>query len=117
MNYTPDHSVVQYLYARSFFPRWAITGATSTAVNFYKGRLAATWLSFGLQEQAMIALTMDRLGDSTTAQLIMKSLGERATRSEELGMYWKNFNAGYYWWDFPTETHALLIGPSTKWQG
>lgn len=109
MNYTPDHSVVQYLYARSFFPRWAITGATSTAVNFYKGRLAATWLSFGLQEQAMIALTMDRLGDSTTAQLIMKSLGERATRSEELGMYWKNFNAGYYWWDFPTETHALLI--------
>lgn len=24
-------------------------------------------------------------------------------------MYWKNFNAGWYWWDFPTETHALLI--------
>ncbi len=108
-NYTPEHSVVQYLYARSFFSRWPISGATSTAVDFYKNRLAATWLSFGLQEQAMIALAMDRLGDATTAQLIMRSLSERATRSEELGMYWKNFSAGYYWWEFPTETHALLI--------
>ncbi len=107
--YGPGHDVVQYLYARSFFPRWAITGGTSTAVSFYKERLAATWLQFGLQEQAMIALALHRLGDEATAQLIMKSLGERATRSEELGMYWKNFNAGYYWWDFPTETHALLI--------
>lgn len=107
--YVPDHSTVQYLYARSFFPRWAITGRTSTAVEFYKGRVAATWLGFGLQEQAMIALALDRLGDHATAQLILKSLGERATRSEELGMYWKNWNAGMHWWDLPAETHALLI--------
>ncbi|HMN04515.1 MAG TPA: alpha-2-macroglobulin family protein [Flavobacteriales bacterium] len=107
--YTPDHGTVQYLYGRSFFPRWAISGATSTAVDFYKGRLKETWLSFGLQEQAMIALSLQRLGDKETAQLIMKSLGERATRSEELGMYWKNFRGGWYWWDFPTETHALMI--------
>jgi hypothetical protein len=107
--YTPDHSTVQYLYARSFFPRWPVNGSTSTAVEFYKGRLAATWLSFGLQEQAMIALALDRFGDHATAQLILRSLGERATRSEELGMYWKNFHAGYYWWDFPVETHALMI--------
>lgn len=57
----------------------------------------------------MIALSLHRMGDTATPALIMKSLGERATRNEELGMYWKNFNAGYYWWDFPTETHALLI--------
>lgn len=107
--YTPDPGTVQYLYGRSFFPRWAISGTTSTAVDFYKGRLKETWLSFGLQEQAMIALSLQRLGDKETAQLIMKSLGERATRSEELGMYWKNFRGGWYWWDFPTETHALMI--------
>jgi uncharacterized protein YfaS (alpha-2-macroglobulin family) len=39
----------------------------------------------------------------------MRSLGERATHSEELGMYWKNFQAGYFWWNFPVETDALLI--------
>lgn len=107
--YTPSHSDVQFLYARSFFPRWPINGTTATAANFYKQRLVATWLQFGLQEQAMIALALHRMGDTATPALIMKSLGERATHSEELGMYWKNFNAGYYWWDFPTETHALLI--------
>ncbi|MGV9011141.1 MAG: alpha-2-macroglobulin family protein [Flavobacteriales bacterium] len=107
--YTPDHSKVQYLYSRSFFPRWPINGTTNTAVEFYKARLAAIWLSFGLQEQAMIALALDRLGDHATARLITKSLSERATRSEELGMYWKGFSGGYYWWDFPVETHALMI--------
>ncbi|MBS1945793.1 MAG: hypothetical protein JST98_11510, partial [Bacteroidetes bacterium] len=91
---------------RSFFQRWPLGGP---AAAFYKERLAATWLQFGLQEQAMIALALERLGEKPTAKLIMKSLGERATRSEELGMYWKNFNAGYTWWDFPAETHALLI--------
>lgn len=107
--WAPGHDVVQYLYARSFFPRWAVTGSTSTAVDFHKARLAATWPTFGLQEQGMIALTLHRMGDRATAQLIMKSLAERATHSEELGMYWRNFKAGWYWWDFPTETHALLI--------
>ncbi|MEZ4738266.1 MAG: hypothetical protein R2818_02670 [Flavobacteriales bacterium] len=23
-------------------------------------------------------------------------------------MYWKDFNGGFEWWSFPTETHALL---------
>lgn len=107
--YTPSHSDVQFLYARSFFPRWPINGTMATAVSFYKQRLVATWLQYSLQEQAMIALALHRMGDTATPALIMKSLGERATRSEELGMYWKNFIAGYYWWDFPAETHALLI--------
>lgn len=57
----------------------------------------------------MLVLAFDRLGEKATAQLILQSLGERATRSEELGMYWKGFTAGYEWWSFPTETHALLI--------
>lgn len=57
----------------------------------------------------MLVLAFDRMGDKVTAQLILKSLGERATRSEELGMYWKGFNAGYEWWGLPTETHALLV--------
>lgn len=107
--YRPDYGAVHYLYARSFFPRWPITGGTSTAVEFYKRRLAATWLEFGLQEQAMIALALDRLGDKATPPLILRSLKERATQSEELGLYWKGFVPGMAWNSFPTETHALMI--------
>lgn len=57
----------------------------------------------------MAALAMHRLGEPEVAQLIMRSLSERATRSEELGMFWKGFVSGFDWWSFPTETHALLI--------
>ena len=107
--YVPGHSDIHFLYARSFFGRWTIDGATRTAVDFYLKRLKATWLQQGLQDQAMAALAMHRLGEPEVAQLIMRSLSERATRSEELGMFWKGFVSGFDWWSFPTETHALLI--------
>lgn len=107
--YVPGHTDVHFLYTRSFFTRWAIDGATRTAVDFYVKRLKATWLQRGLQEQALAALALHRLGEKETAQLIMTSLSERATRDEELGMYWKGFDRGFDWWAFPTETHALLI--------
>lgn len=107
--YVPDALDAHLLYARSFFRRWPIDGTTRTAVDFIAARCKETWLQRSLQEQALLALAFDRLGDKSTAQLILKSLSERATRSEELGMYWKGFNAGFNWNDFPTETHALLI--------
>ncbi len=107
--YVPGHTDIHFLYTRSFFTRWAIDGATRTAVDFYVKRLQATWPRHGLQEQALAALALHRLGETGTAQLIMKSLSERATRDEERGMYWKGFSRGFDWWAFPTETHALLI--------
>ena len=105
----PGYSEIHYLYARSFFRRWPIDGATNTAVQFYKQRLSKEWLSYGLQEQAMIALALHRLDDDATARLILTSIGQRSTNNEELGMYWKEFNGGMDWWSFPAETHALMI--------
>lgn len=84
-------------------------GGTSTAAHFYQHRITKEWLSYDLQEQAMIALTLARMGDEVTPKLILESLRQRATRSEELGMYWKNFTDGMDWWSFPTETHAIMI--------
>ena len=34
---------------------------------------------------------------------------ERAIVNEEMGMYWKDNVAGYYWYQAPIETQALLI--------
>lgn len=41
-------------------------------------------------------------------QLIHQSLSERAINSEELGMYW-DYDTGFYWYQAPIETHALMI--------
>lgn len=107
--FVPGSSEIHFLYARSFFLRWSLDESASTALNFYRERLRTTWLQNGLQEQAMAALALERLGDKETARAIMRSLSERATRSEELGMYWKDFSGGFYWWSFPAETYALMI--------
>jgi hypothetical protein len=58
--------------------------------------------------QAMIALTLYRNGDQETANLILKSLKERSQMDDELGMYW-NTIGGYYWYQAPIETQALLV--------
>jgi len=39
----------------------------------------------------------------------LKSLSDKAIRSKDDGMYWKNNVAGYYWYQAPIETQALLI--------
>lgn len=107
--YRPGYTEIQYLYARSFFTRWAFEGQTDPVVRFLQARLAKEWLSYGLQEQAMIALALHRLGDPSTPGLILESLRQRATKGEELGMYWKDFVGGMEWAGFPAETHALMI--------
>ncbi|MBP7515394.1 MAG: alpha-2-macroglobulin, partial [Flavobacteriales bacterium] len=107
--YRPGYTELHYLYARSFFQRWPLDGQAANVARFYQERAAAHWLEYGLQEQAMIALLLDRSGDRTVPGLIMESLKQRATKSEELGMYWKDFVGGIGWNSFPTETHALMI--------
>jgi hypothetical protein len=100
---------VQYLYMRSYFINdWKIEKNTETAFAYYKGQAQKYWLSFSLGGQAMIALSLHRFSDSTTPQNIIKSLREKSINKEEMGMYWKQLG-GYYWYEAPIETQALMI--------
>ncbi len=106
----PSAEDIHYLYARSHFPQRALDRKKGSAVAFILERAQRDWLKYGLQEQAMIAILLHRMVDGTSAPaLIMESLAQRATVSEELGMYWRDFRAGYAWNSFPTETHALMV--------
>ena len=57
----------------------------------------------------MIALALNRLGDKTTPSNIMASIKEHALYSDEMGMYWRDNAGGFYWYEAPIETQALLI--------
>lgn len=107
----PDPSAedIHYLYARSCFPQHALERKKGSAAEFMLERARRNWLRYGLQEQAMIAMILHRMVDEEDSQLITTSLAQRATMSEELGMHWKDFRAGYRWNEFPTEMHALMI--------
>ncbi len=97
----------QYLYMRSFFN--TIANADKTAFTYYMQQAKKYWLQQDKYMQGMIALSLFRNGDKTTAKAILASLKENVVTSGEAGMYWKNQQAGYYWYEAPVERQALLI--------
>ncbi|MFA5195191.1 MAG: alpha-2-macroglobulin family protein, partial [Bacteroidales bacterium] len=101
---------IQYLYARSYFIKEiAVESKNQKAFDYYFGQAQKYWLENNRYLQGMIALALNRMNDKITAAGIIKSLKENAIFSEEMGMYWKNMDYGYYWYQAPIETQALLI--------
>jgi uncharacterized protein YfaS (alpha-2-macroglobulin family) len=105
-----SNTAIQYLYMRSFFADNKIAAASQTAVTYYAGQAKKYWLQNSKYMQAMIALALHRSNDEVTPKAIIKSLKENAIVKEELGMYWKEFTTGgYYWHQAPIESQAMMI--------
>lgn len=100
---------VQYVYMRSFFADLNMDTRYKKAYDYYVEQARKYWLTQSKYHQGMIALALHRIGDKQTATGILISLAENSISHEEFGMYWKEFNnPGYYWWQAPIESHALL---------
>ncbi len=100
---------IQYLYMRSYFKDIPLSGGAKEAFEYYKKQAQTYWLSNSRYMQGMIALALNRYGDKKTTGDILRSLKENALNSEEMGMYWKDNYAGYYWHQAPVEMQALMI--------
>lgn len=100
---------IHYLYARSYFIKdLPIDKSTQEAFDYYKAQAEKYWMNKGFYMQGMIALALHRYENTVIPSKIIASLKEHAQHSEEMGMYWKN-ESGYYWYQAPIETQALLI--------
>jgi hypothetical protein len=102
---------IQYLYARSYYLNdVGIKNKVEVhaAFQYFQQQAEKYWLQNDLYFQGMIALTLNRLGNKTIPDAILKSLSEKALHSPEMGMYWATQN-GYEWYQAPIETQALLI--------
>ena len=100
---------IHYLYTRSYFiDEIPIDNRTKEAFDYYKGQAEAYWKTKSFYMQGMIALALYRYEEEVVPAKIIASLNEHAQHSEEMGMYWKS-DRGYYWYQAPIETHALLI--------
>ncbi len=100
---------MHYLYARSFFKDIRIPDDSKVAVDYFKGQADKYWVSKDLYGQGLIALALYRDDKKVTPGKIIASLRERALHDEELGMWWKNDNWGWFWYQAPIETQSLLI--------
>ncbi|MEO5892858.1 MAG: alpha-2-macroglobulin family protein [Ferruginibacter sp.] len=104
------NTAIQYLYMRSFFNEYAIPAKSQTAYAYFRGQAKKYWLSNGKYMQAMIALALHRTNDDVTPKAIIRSLKENAINNDEMGMYWKDWAAGgYYWHQAPIESQSMVI--------
>ena len=104
------NEIIQYLYARSYFlADIPVADKNSKAFGFFREQAVKFWPKQNNYLKGMLALALNRLGVKTVPSLIMRSLAETALHSEELGMYWRNADPGFYWYQSPVETQSLLI--------
>ncbi|WP_300672331.1 MG2 domain-containing protein [Soonwooa sp.] len=64
---------------------------------------------YSLYHQAMITTFLQRFGYNDLAKKCVATLKKSATTTEENGMYWENNLNGWYWYQAPIETQAMLI--------
>jgi uncharacterized protein YfaS (alpha-2-macroglobulin family) len=100
--------IIQYLYARSFYKDVAINSNSKDAFDYFLKQCNDYWLGQSRSVQGLSALVLQRNGKVETAKAILKSLSQNALFNDEMGMYWKE-NYGYYWYQAPIETQALMI--------
>jgi hypothetical protein len=110
---TNDHlgfETTQYLYARSYFMKdFPINESCMEAFTYFKNQSTTFWKTRNNYMKGMIALALNRFGDKKTPLLIMRSVSDKALHNEEMGMYWRNEQQGWFWYQAPVETQALLI--------
>lgn len=106
------YTQIHYLYTRSYFNSFnfsiPVEGKNKEALDYFLGQAKKYWLNQNLYMQGMIALALHRYDNATVPQRIIKSLKEKAIVKDEMGMYWRQ-DAGYFWFQAPIETQALLI--------
>ena len=104
-----NYFTIQYLYMRSFYNNISMDNNLQKAVDYYRNQTVTYWNDYNLYAKGQIALSLFRSDEKTTANQILKSLKENSITSDELGMYWKENAAGYYYYQAPIETQALMI--------
>jgi len=114
-----SYYAVHYLYTRSYFTQYPLDKRYEEAFNYFTKQAEKYWVDRNIMLKGMIALASHRFAQDTTKNLpktnaklakeIMKSIKEHAIYNEEMGMYFKDNIAGYYWYQAPIETQALMI--------
>ncbi|MFA7687191.1 MAG: alpha-2-macroglobulin family protein [Moheibacter sp.] len=107
----PSHyNGIQYLYARSYFlEQYPLGNKAAQAKDYFLKELDKNQFDQSLQTQAMLSLIFHRFGKKEAAEKLLLSIKDHAVQSDEMGMYWKSNVAGWFWYQAPIETQALLI--------
>ena len=101
---------LHYLYARSFYlEKYPLTEIASSITQKYTANIKENWLKYSLYEKGLASLILSRFGEKEKAKKILENLRQTSSNNENWGMYWIENKSGWYWYQAPIETQALLI--------
>ncbi|MBP2616588.1 alpha-2-macroglobulin family protein [Chryseobacterium jejuense] len=100
---------VSYFYYRSYWTETEIPSELKKMLNTLANTYVKTFDEYSLYHQAMIVTLLQRYGYRDLAKKCVADLKKEAKTSEENGMYWDNNISGWYWYQAPIETQAMLI--------
>jgi len=106
---TADYLPLHYLYARSYSKQINTNINFNKALDYYLKNISKEWTKMGIYQQGLSALVLHRNGNHAEALKIVSSLKDRSQQSDEMGMYWSSNKSGWWWYQSPIETQALLI--------
>lgn len=99
---------IYHLYARGNFRNIEMNGKQKEAFDYFFDQAKKYWLTKSPYMQGMIAIGLHNYGETQVPNKVVVSLRERSINNKEMGMYWKG-EPGYWWYQAPIETHALMI--------
>ncbi len=109
---------LDYLYLISYFPSHKMSSKHKEAYDyFYRNALKHDKEYKSLYSQAVLALVFHRHGDTDKAREMLYRVKQKALKSDEMGMYWRDNISGWLWNERPIETQALLIRAFTEITG
>ncbi|MES2828683.1 MAG: MG2 domain-containing protein [Bacteroidota bacterium] len=100
---------LHYLYARSYTKQINQEKTYTNALSISLNEIKTNWLKLNLYERGLAALVLHRYGQHNEAMKIVASLKEQSAQSDELGMYWPDNALGWWWYQSPVETQALMV--------
>ncbi|MCF8230539.1 MAG: hypothetical protein K9J27_00005 [Bacteroidales bacterium] len=107
--YKPSAQEVLYLYTRALFPDYESKEKAGKIEQEYLQQTAKYWTDYNHYMKGMIAFVQDAHGKQETAESIIASLREHALQNKEMGMFWRDFRAGWQWYQAPIDFQALMI--------
>ncbi|WP_053826793.1 alpha-2-macroglobulin family protein [Lascolabacillus massiliensis] len=100
---------LEYLFVRGAYSEFPVDDQVEEMTGFYKSVIMKNWSAYGLYERSLIAILMEREGNSGIVKNILDSYREHAVISDELGMYWPNNRANVFMSQSAVTVHTFIM--------
>lgn len=100
---------LEYMFVRSMYNQYELSPESKSMIDFYTSVLIKNWTKFDLYERSLIAIIMQRNGNTSLSSAILKSFREHATIDSEKGMFWANNRSHVFVSQSAVSVHTFIM--------